>query len=261
MTSTESKVIIHSYNPYESRFPNRRVVTREVLVLIKILRENGYKVSIEPEDGTRLNYLAEKGLRELLTDPIIITLISLPLSIIGSLIANWISEYARGQKVEEEKIILEMDDFGHKTRFSYTGHQIDEAKYEQIQQIIHERTLRACTAYSVIPPEAERPVPIYLEHTDYIVGWGQVRLTNKGLKMENVRIHDIKTADRIRNKELKGFSIGGIIYNSTCRVCNRDFVECNHTNGALIEGLDLVEISFVQNPINPECKIEGHLES
>lgn len=55
-------VLIYSYNPYESRYPARRVISREALHIAKLTRESGYSVVIEPDDGSKLAYTTEKGL-------------------------------------------------------------------------------------------------------------------------------------------------------------------------------------------------------
>jgi hypothetical protein len=55
---------IDSFNPYENRFPNRKLVDNDTLKLIKILRQQGITVTVRPDNGQPLQYLFRKGVSE-----------------------------------------------------------------------------------------------------------------------------------------------------------------------------------------------------
>ncbi len=48
---------IDSFKAYDSIFPNREVVTREILNLIKTFRSKGYLVIVKPNDSKPVEYL------------------------------------------------------------------------------------------------------------------------------------------------------------------------------------------------------------
>ena len=49
--ANEPQVRFASYNPYESRYPRRQVVSRETLDLMKEFRARGYEVTVGIDDG------------------------------------------------------------------------------------------------------------------------------------------------------------------------------------------------------------------
>ena len=97
------------------------------------------------------------------------------------------------------------------------------------------------------------------------MGWGRIHKGDKGLRVEDAKITDEEAWTRIQSGDLKGFSIGGLIYSATCSVCNSDYVDCNHIAGrkydgmkcgVRIDGIDLAEISIVKDPVQPLAKIQ-----
>src|SRR6478752_120969 len=86
------KIKIDTFNPYESRFPNRKLITRDTLILIKHLRSEGYEIIIEPEDDKPLEYLYKKGFSEFFADPVNIFLAGIPITIITNIISNQIQK-------------------------------------------------------------------------------------------------------------------------------------------------------------------------
>ena len=60
---------IDAFNPYDGIYPNRKVITKDILVLIKTLRANGYEVVVFPNDGRKIEYLFKKGDTNFLADP------------------------------------------------------------------------------------------------------------------------------------------------------------------------------------------------
>jgi hypothetical protein len=261
-------IIFHSYNPYEARYPGLRVISREMLHLIKVLRDQGYNVIVEPDNGNSLYYLAEKGLREFLSDPVIVLVIGIPLNFLLNLISNWVYDrLKRKPRADDEvNLILEYDENGHKARYDHSGQQITDEQFLAIQHLLNERSRLFKESLSVVPPEPSRPYPIYLEHNPRIIGWAEkIVIDNNGLRVEGIKIFDQKTLMRIENNDLKGFSIGGIIRKSICSICNHDYVECNHLTGRKYNGEEcvvriddilLADLSIVKKPVQPMAHLE-----
>jgi len=161
---------IRSYNPYAARLPRRRVISREALDFMKALRESGYAVSVDPDDGTVLSYLTEKGLRAFLSDPLYIVLIGIPLGIVVNVTSNWL--YERFRKVpsaEQASIILEVDERGIRSRYDHNGRH-ERERFESILGMFERRAKRYAESQAIEPPDPTRPVPLFLEHTTKLVG-------------------------------------------------------------------------------------------
>lgn len=260
------QIYIKSYNPYESRYPERRVISRETLGLIKILRESGYSVVVDPEEETQLNYTTEKGLREFLSDPINMLVVGIPISVIVNLLSNWLyDKFKRIPSDEEVSIILEVDENGERIRYNHRGKQISEKRFQSIRRLMERRKQKYAESQSLVPPDPTRPVPIFLEHTDKLIGWGQVEVDKEGLKLKDARIIDKRALKRIEKGTLEGISIAGLIYDSTCTICDGKYIECNHIAGQeykgeecanRVDGISLTEISLVKKPVQPLAKIE-----
>src|SRR5262245_61214222 len=88
---SSSTIRIQSHNPYEARLPGRRVVSRTTLHLIKLLRTAGLTVVVEPDDGRKLQWITRKGIHDLLADPVILLIAGIPLSLVTSIVANYIT--------------------------------------------------------------------------------------------------------------------------------------------------------------------------
>lgn len=97
---------IDSYNPYDSIYPNRKVVTREILILIKTLRAEGYKVIVKPNDNRPIEYLLKKGATNFLADPVNLLIISIPINIVTGLITNWILKIYDNKKIPKSNNVL-----------------------------------------------------------------------------------------------------------------------------------------------------------
>jgi hypothetical protein len=52
----KSEITIQTFNPYEAKFPGRRVVSRDAILLMKQLRMQGHCVTVVPNNGTKLYY-------------------------------------------------------------------------------------------------------------------------------------------------------------------------------------------------------------
>lgn len=83
---------IDAFNPYDGIYPNRKVITKDILILIKTLRSNGYEVVVLPNDGRKIEYLFKKGDTNFLADPFNQVLINIPLPIAAGLVTNWLQK-------------------------------------------------------------------------------------------------------------------------------------------------------------------------
>jgi hypothetical protein len=188
MVRKKGEIRVQSFNPYAKLFSNRNVISREELHLIKFLRSEGYKVVIEPDNNNEINFLTEKGIREFLMDPIIMILINIPLSIISGLITSYLyNRFKRKLKNDEVNVILEIDEKGNKLHYKHTGQPISDKKFKELIKSLEKRFKTYCSSLKISPPELSRPFPIYLEHTEKIIGWANVYENSNGLKAENVK--------------------------------------------------------------------------
>lgn len=264
-------IVIQSFNPYDSRFPGRRVVSRETLHLIKRLREAGYHIVVEPDDGTKLNYLTEKGIREFLSDPVWMFLLGIPVQVLLGLISNWIYDRLhRNPDDDEVSLVMEIDEDDRRVRYSHTGKPVSEERLREILAAMQEKSQRFASASIVTPPDATHTIPIHLEHTGKVVAWAASLETDElGLRLDGIKVTDDQTWERIRSGELTGLSIAGLVYSSTCGTCARDYTECNHIAGTeydgvecsvQLTGIDLAEISIVTTPAASQAllHIVGH---
>ena len=261
------QVCIQSYNPYEARFPARRVISREALHIAKLLRENGYSVIVEPDDDSRLNYITRKGLKEFLVDPIHLIIVGIPITVVVNILSTWLYQtFKKTPRTEELNIVLEVDDHGRRLRYNHQGEPLSENRFRSILRLIERQAQRFKDLQTIDPPDPTKPLPIFLEHTDKLVGWGRASLDEKGLRVDDVQIIHKKTLKRMKEGELKGLSIAGLIHDSRCSICDLQYVDCNHITGQLydgqeclnrIDGILLAETSLVEKPVQPKAKIEG----
>ena len=110
-------VEIESFNPYENRFPNRKLLTRETLILIKYLREEDYEVKVLPDNDQPIEILYKKGLAEFFADPIFIALIGIPIGIITTIVSNKIQKLIdsldKKEAINPEHLIVQIDNSTH----------------------------------------------------------------------------------------------------------------------------------------------------
>jgi hypothetical protein len=277
MSDSASKptVTVISYNPYQRQFPHRRLITRDTLQLVKSLRAQGAEVRIEPEDGGRIEYVVYKGfVAVLLAAPLIISAVGVARDVVLGIVSSWI--YSRLATPRDDRdlaaaqaatnIAIEVTEAGRTARFSLSGVQMNDGQFNRITEMFKSVAgeLKG-TNESVKSPFPDLPVPVFLEHTDKIVGWGRIEPTNENLKIESARITDDDTWQRLKSGELRGASIAAIAKVSECSICGRDYVDCVHLAGQTygdrtctntIKALDLLEISLVKDPINPEALIK-----
>ena len=258
----QREIAIQSFNPYEFRFPGRRVVSRDTLHLIKRLRTNGYEVVVAPDNGSKLYYLTRKGVSEFFADPVLVSLVSIPVNFIVSLLATLVAnrlESGRTQpKDNEVRIILESGQGGDKRRFDYRGKPLNDNQFREILDAFkgQEESYRQST--KIIAPDSTRPTPIFLEHTPKIVGWARVWLDKNGGLAAETKITDDDVLEGIQNGTMKGYSYGGLVSKATCSICQQEYVNCNHIAGEVhrrkecvveLKKIDPAEISIVSDPV------------
>jgi len=245
----------------------RRVISREALHVAKLLRESGHSVVIEPDDGSKLNYTTEKGLKEFLADPVHMLIVGMPIGVVVHILSTWLYQrFKRIPTTEEVNIVLEVDEQGSRIRYNHRGEPMSEKKFQAILRVFERKAQRYEQSQAIAAPDPIRPVPIFLEHTDKLVGWGRVARAEHGLRLNDVQITHKKTLKRMEEGTLGGLSVGVLIHDSICSICNRQYVDCNHITGQLydgeewtnrIEGVSLAETSLVKKPVQPRAKIEG----
>lgn len=245
---------IESFNPYENIFPNRKVVTKQTLDLIKDLRTQGYNVIVKPADARPVEYIFQKGSSGILSDPLFQILINIPISIITGLITNTIQKHY--DKKKNNVIVIDK----HRNVFenSYGDNiPINELNDLRKKKDILVRSISKCLTTK--SPYRDRPFPILLEHKPRIVGWCDLKSTDVGLEIENGILTDKNVYRKIKYGKYQGASITGIAKKSTCSICNSNYVECNHISGNKYDGKecvhyiiesDFIEASIVKEPIN-----------
>jgi hypothetical protein len=266
MNKNSQPIRFQPYNPYEARYPGLKVVSRETLHLIKVIRSQGYSVIVEPENDAKLTYFTRKGLQDLLSDPVMLFVINIPISIITGIVSAWLYDLLkRPVKPNDIKVSIEIDENGQKARYDHQGDPISNERFELLLSELSNRSERYTKVQHTQPPDSKLSIPIHLEHSDKIIGWAEkLSKDDMGIKVEGVRIVDDETWQRIQNNELKGISIGGIVLRSTCTICNGEYTDCNHiTNisygneicGNQIDSFRIAEISIVAEPVNPLAQI------
>jgi hypothetical protein len=262
MKAVTYEICIKSFNPDPERFPNRRVITREALHLIKGFREKGYVVRILPDDGTEINILTEKGIKDFLKTNILIQLFGLPFAVFAGVLATHVTSGTPA--TDQTHIIIEAEENGHHVKFDYTGKPLTEEATQVIIKALDEK----CNGYKAVrntpSPFKNKPVPILYQHTSKIVGWGTIHVNEIGLIVDDVEMTDEETFHKLQKGELKGFSIAILARESTCMLCGEDYFKCNHIAGKSYDGVqcvnrigksDLLEVSVVEEPVNAECKV------
>ena len=257
------EVVLSSFNPYQDRYPHRRVITREQLHLMKLLRAQGVSVRVDGDPDDELNYLALKGLREWLSDPIVVTSLSIPIGVMSGLIANALSDLVKGRSSRSTDVLIALADDGSGLHYASDGRRLSKSEFNRLMRSVDRRYSIAHPA-RVSSPDASRPVPVYLEHTDKVVAWGRLSVDSVGLKVDEAVVTDDETWARLRDGSLAGMSIGALVRRSKCSICGESYFDCWHLSGnsydgescyVTIEELDLGEVSLVTDPANPLARV------
>ena len=256
------RIKIDTFNPYENRFPNRKLITRETLLLVKHLRSEGYEVVIEPDNGLPVQYLYRKGIREFFADPINITLINIPIAILINIISNQLQKiFDKKETINKQNINIKIDNSTN--TYNYLG----EPQESNINKLVAKKRKNLKDGFDrcfeIKSPYEDLPTPVFLEHKPKIVGWCWLWNDDEGLKSEMV-ITDKVVKRRIIQNRLNGLSVTGIATKTECSICKSDFVNCKHIPAKKYKGekcfntiveTDYVETSIVREPINSQCLI------
>lgn len=256
---TEKIIKIDTFNPYECRFPNRKLITRDTLILIKHLRSNGYNVIIEPEDSRPAEYLYRKGLTEFFADPLNILLVGVPITIITNIVSTQIQKLLDKNATVKSNINIKIDNSNNTYNYLGEPHKKNNKKVIEEKRKNLKDGFEKC--FHIKPPNPRFPTPIFLEHKPKIVGWCVLSTDEKGLKSEGI-ITDKVVRRRISQNRLNGASVTGIAAKTECSICKSNFVYCEHIPSNIYDGVechnkiietDFVETSIVKAPINSEC--------
>jgi hypothetical protein len=97
------------------------VIPYDVLRLVKYLRSQHLPVTIGDGSGP-LRYGVRKGVTEFFQNPVILSAVQVPLSIITGLIANYLFALFKGRAPQgPENLIVEIQNGDQRVRFDYRG--------------------------------------------------------------------------------------------------------------------------------------------
>lgn len=262
----EKIIEIESFNPYESKFPNLKLVNKGTLELIKRLRLAGFEVKVKPDDEKPVKYLFKKGLHDFFSNPVYLFLAGIPTGIMINIVSNIISDIIKNWNTtssDGRNIIIvnnylnEMVDLNKKNISK--GENNDRKKKLKNEKKAFEK------CFSIQSPYPHLPTPIFNQHKPEIVGWCSLDVNDKGLIMEDSVITCKQIKKKLQNGVLKGLSVTGISEVSICNICKNNYVECNHIAGQIynkkkcgneVHEATLIEVSLVKTPINEKCLID-----
>lgn len=254
-------------SPYNALYPNKLLIDRNELNFIKILRQNGIEVGIRSDDNEEIHYVVEKGVKEFVEHPLTLFLVGIPVSFIVNIASNHLYDHVFSKLGKSAELVIQKKENGIVVSYSQEG---KELSVEQLETIFDKsKKLFFIEDYKDKKPSSphpnECPHPIYLEHTNKIVGWGYVYSGKQGLMLRNGRITDDETQRLIDKGTLKGLSITGVVKQSTCSVCEREYFSCPHISGEAYNGvkcvnnikkIELVNINLVKEPVNPNALLD-----
>ena len=250
--SAMNKILFKSFNPYEDRFPNRKVLSRADINLMKYFRSKDYEVIVEPEDEFPVHMLTQKNFIEYL--PTVLELAgNLSIGVISGLIANYLSkDFAKSNS--DEFIIKQGERI-----YSKSGESLSEKEANQKLNSAMNVRKQFGEAFERESPYEDSPYPLFWEHSGVIIGWCSVDVDEQGLFIKSGRLTSVEATEAIGNGSLQGFSIGGLVKKPICSVCHSNYIDCQHFAGRSYHGdmcvnqlteIDLAEISLVKSPAN-----------
>ncbi|MCP1997383.1 hypothetical protein [Flavobacterium sp. HSC-61S13] len=262
----EKTISIDSFNPYSSKFPDKKLVTKGTLELIKELRSNGYEIIVRPENNQPIQYLFKKGIHEFFSDPLYAFLAGIPTSIIFNIASNYIQtsidKWSQTDENRKNIIIINqtINEAVNLNNKKVTKSEILDKKKKSNKK---KETFQKC--FSIISPYPDLPTPIFIEHKPHIIGWGRLKVSDEELEIEESKILDKTIKRKIKSGKIKGASVTGIAEKSICNICNENYVDCNHITGEIYNGKNcankiheatFVEVSLVNIPINSHCLLK-----
>lgn len=264
----KKEIMIDSFNPYSQLYPNRRLVDKGTLELIKYLRIEGYNVIVKPENDQPVQYIFKKGFHEFFADPVYMYFTGAATSIITTLVTNSIQKiidkWRNGNTNTNTNNIIIINNSTHET-INFLNKHIPRNEIADKRRKVKKKIQGFTKCFSKVSPFPELPTPIFLEHKPMIVGWGRLNVNNEGLVIEKSIIIDKNVRKKIKSGKIKGASVTGISEKSICNICKSNYVECNHIAGDIYNNIicanelhdsTFVEVSLVNIPINEKCIIQ-----
>lgn len=272
MNDLRSLYTIQAFNPHEATHPGHKAVCEETLTLIKLLRDQGHRVVVEPDDGRPLEYLFRKGFSQFFSDPLVIGFgLGVASSVVATLITsgvNWIWQHRR-----REHIVMSAPKFTNivlkntadESLFSYTGEPLDPTEMKRLLSSAWQSREAFHRAAHYRSPYPQLKVPIFLEHTAQLVGWCDLAYDEGRLHSEHVYISDRIARNKVERGELRGMSLTGFAQESLCSVCRSSYIECNHISGVTYDSVPchnaimratLINVNLVAKPVNQDCYMQ-----
>lgn len=254
-------------SPYKNILDGKVLITRAELNLIKLLRHNGLDISVAYDADKEVYYVVEKGIKEFIEHPLTLFLIGIPLSVMLNILSNHLDDELFGKSEIRSEIILQQEKDRKTVSFNQEGKELSE---ETIKTIFEEANSNFFiedyrSQAPASPNKNKHPHPIYLNHTNKIIGWGEIFLGEKGLMLKNGVITDKETKKLLDDGVYRGISITGASQNCLCSICKGDYLQCEHISGAIYNGvmcsntinsIELININLVKEPVNPEALLE-----
>ncbi|MFT6984118.1 MAG: hypothetical protein ACJAUD_002898 [Crocinitomicaceae bacterium] len=266
------KIQIKTFNPYMGRFPNDKVITIDTLALVKTFRSKGYHVEFIPDDTRELKYLFRKGDFSFFQDPFVLFLLNIPTIILVDIANEFIKSRITRSKEKSPNIHIEVNsenaiinNVSGNEVVSITGQSLNSNAIAKREKEAKKLADEFGQSFNEVSPYNDLPVPIFLEHSAKIIGWAKITLDDTTIRIDECKIEDEATWNRLKNSELRGASISGIADKTSCSICNGNYMNCNHISGEVydskmcvntIEKARLAEISLVQEPTNSECIVD-----
>jgi hypothetical protein len=252
---------IQSFNPYESVFPNRKVITIDSLILAKRFRQEGFEVQFLPLNNQPVQYIFRKGVMEFLSDPLNFTLVNIAVPIVTNIISNYVQKGIDKyfvKSLNKDKNIIILNENNSNKSYNINGEIVSQDQIDFRNSKIIETQIKFKNAFNLAPPKGYPPVPIFYEHKPEIVGWCFLKINSKGILIEEGKITNTKVRDKISKGKIKGLSVTGIATKTECSICKGDFITCPHFGEGVnnrIQKADFIEVSLVKIPINKECLV------
>jgi hypothetical protein len=185
--------------------------------------------------------------------------VNIPVSIACEILSTALYNIFAGKKPDHTDIALELDNGGKRAHYTCDGVPLKSPEFIALLNAMQDRRKVHPNFRLLKSPYPTKPVPLCLEHTGQVVGWGRIVADDHSMRIEDSVITDTDTWRRIKERSLKGISIGLLVREAQCEICGESYFECGHIakqqNGGVscavrLTKSDLCEISIVTSPIN-----------
>lgn len=261
-------ISLWGYNPYAYAFPEfRRVLSRDAVLLAKHLRAQGLEVSVEPNDSSPLAFVTRKGFVETVSDPLFLTVLSVPIGLATNLLYDWLkTKLAVGTSSVPGHLVLFESESGKPLVYDPNGNPAKDNILETVESLRAKRFRQFKALEAIKSPYPHLPSPILLEHAPTIAAWGRLEWQNHEFVVTEAVVINRKAQAMVASGRLKGFSIAGLTTKMICSVCASPYFDCPHVaNEAYGEDvcsvelseMKIAEISLVRSPVNPLCRFRN----